>query len=418
MPLCLLRKLFQVFLGLSLAFLGFSAGVMPTYATDSISTQALGTFNPEVDDGRFSLFGDASMWLGGGVISEFNDNINLDPHKGKSDFILRPNAYVRFFKTLTQENQLNFIGRGGFTRYLKHSQYNSNFVSISPDTALSLMFYVREFECELKDGFSYLEDATTSPLINQTVSYRRFENNLSLSVKWPINERAVSSVVVAREDVIANAKAFQSLSKTVYRASLSGSYRVVNALWVGATVGAYTEKYKKNIQNANKGFSCSLDLRSTLSQYLTASCSIGLDKRSYDQNGTIADTHQKVSSLSLSGSLEHRLTPYTQHSLTLKSVPKSGFGSNFYKDTEISYLIRTRLSQKVSSGLNLIYQNSKTSSIVPEKSQRYFVVLLLDLNCLRDMAVSFQARHLQKKSNISNKSYKENKISLDITYSI
>ncbi len=416
---CLRRKLFQSFrFSLIVAFLLCYQRGAAVYGAQNDSSQPLGTFNSEVDDGRFSLFGDASMWIGGGLITEFNDNINLDPKGGKSDFILRPNAYCRFLKPLTQQNQLNFIGRGGFTRYLKHSQYNSNFVTISPDTALSLSFYVRELECVLKDGFSYLEDATTSPLINQTVSYKRFENNLSLSVKWPINERAVSSAIVSREDVVANSKTFKSLSKTVYRASFSGSYRVVNALWLGSTLGVYTERYKEKIQNNNKGASCSLDLRSTLSQYLSASCSVGVDKRSYDKDGTISDDHNSVSSLSFSGTLEHRLTPHTQHSLKLNSVPKSGFGSNFYKDTEVSYLIRTQLSQKVSSGLNLIYQYSKTSSTIPERSQRYFIVLLLDLNFLRDMAISFQARHLQKKSNLSDKSYKENKITLDVTYSI
>jgi hypothetical protein len=416
---CLRRKLFQSCrFSLIIAFLVCYQGGRAVYGAQDASNQLLGTFNQEIDDGRFSLFGDASMWLGAGVITEFNDNINLDPKGGKSDFILRPNAYCRFLKPLTEQNELNFIGRGGFTRYLKHSQYNSNFVTISPDTALSLTFYVRELECVLKDQFSYLEDATTSPLINQTVSYKRFENNLSLSVKWPINEKTLSSAIVSREDVVANSKAFKSLGKTVYRASFSGSYRVVNALWLGATVGAYTEKYKEKIQNNNKGTSFSLDLRSTLSEYLSASGSVGVDKRSYEKDGTISDDHNSVSSLSFSGTLEHRLTPYTQHSLKLKSVPQSGFGSNFYKDTEVSYLIRTQLSQKVSSGLNLIYQYSKTSSTVPEKSQRYFIVLLLDLNFLRDMAISLQARHLQKKSNLSDKSYKENRITLDITYSL
>ncbi len=379
---------------------------------------SLGNFNTSVDDERFSFFGNASMWLGGGMITEFNDNINLDPNKGESDIILRPNLYCRVLKPLTEENQLNFIGRGGFTRYLKHSQYNTNFLTISPDTALSLTCYMREIECVLTDQLSYLHDATTSPLLNKTVSYKRFENTLSLALKWPINEKTLWSATLARGDTIADSKEFKSLSKSIYRASCSGSYRVLNALWAGATVGGYTENYKQNVQNDNKGLSLSLDLRSTFSEYLSANCSLGWDKRSYQTKGSIQDPHQSVSTVTIRGSLDHRLTPYTQHSLSMSSVPQSGFGSNFYTDTSVSYLIRTQVSQKVSSGLNLIYQYTKTSSVSPERSYRYFVVWMLDLNFLRDMAIAFQARHLEKKSNQSDKSYKENKLTLDVTYSI
>lgn len=413
MPACL--KQFIRFLVFGLTFCLIRG---PLLAEKPSAASGLGTFNSEVDDERFSFLGNASMWLGGGVITEFNDNINLDPHQGQSDIILKPNIYCRVLKTLTEQNQLNFIGRGGFTRYLKHSQYNSNFLTISPDTALSFTCYFREIECVLTDQFSYLQDATTSPLINQTVSYKRFENTVSLALKWPINEKAIGTAAFSREDTVAQSKEFKSLSKTVYRANCSGSYRLFNPLWVGATVGAYTEKYKQNVQNDNKGLSLSVDLRSTFSQYLSANLSLGVDTRKYETEGSVSDKHRSVSTLTLNGSLDHRLTPYTQHSLSISSIPQSGFGSNFYTDTRLSYLIRTQLSQKVSSGLNLIYQYTKTSSISPERSHRYFIVFMLDLNFLRNMAIAFQARHLEKRSNQSDKSYKENKLTLDVTYSI
>ncbi len=378
----------------------------------------LGNFAASVDDARFSLLNNASIWLGGGMITEFNDNINLDPNKGESDIILRPNLYCRILKPLTEQNQLNFIGRGGFTRYLKHPQYNTNFLTISPDTALSLTCYMREIECVLTDQLSYLHDATTSPLLNKTVSYKRFENTLSLALKWPINEKTVGSALLAREDTIADSKEFKSLSKSIYRASCGASYRLFNVLWLGATVGGYTEHYKQNVQNDNKGLSFSIDLRSIFSEYLSSNCSLGWDRRSYQRKGSIRDPHQSVSTFTIRGRVDHRLTPYTQHSLSISSVPESGFGSNFYTDTSVSYLIRTQVSQKVSSGLNLIYQYTKTSSISPERSHRYFIVWMLDLNFLRNMAIAFQARHLEKKSNQSDKSYKENKLTLDVTYSI
>lgn len=352
------------------------------------------------------------------MITEFNDNITLDPDKGQSDIILRPNFYCRALKPLTEKNELNFIGRAGFTRYLKHSQYNSNFITISPDTALSFTFYLREIECMLTDQFSYLQDATTSPLINRTISYKRFENTLSLTFKWPMSEKALGSAAFSRGDTIADSKEFKSLSKTVYKASCSGSYRVFNALWLGASVSGHLERYKQAVQNDNKGLSLSLDLRATLSEYLSTNASLGWDRRTYESDGSINDAHQSISSFTLKGSLEHRITPYTQHSLTLSSVPQSGFGSNFYTDTQVTYLIRTQLSQKVSSALNLIYQYTKTSHIHPEKSHRYFIVFMLDLNFLRNMAIAFQARHLEKRSNQRDKSYKENKLTLDVTYSI
>lgn len=414
LPICFkqyLRYLWRVLLGCIALKIRVAAGENP-------GESALGNFNASVDDERFSLLTNASMWLGGGIITEFNDNITLDPNQGESDIILRPNLYCRVLKPLTEQNKINFIGRGGFTRYLKHPQYNANFVTISPDTALSLSCYVREIECVLTDQFSYLHDATTSPLLNKTVSYKRFENTVSLALKWPVNEKALASASLARGDTIADSKEFKSLSKTVYRASCSGSYRLFNALWVGATLGGYTEHYTQNIQNDNKGLSLSVDLRSTFSDYLSANCSLGWDKRHYQTKGSIGDTHGSLSTLTLRASLDHRLTPYTQHSLSISTVPESGFGSNFYTDTSVSYLIRTQVSQKVSSGLNLIYQYTQTSHVSPERSQRYFIVWMLDLNFLRNMAIAFQARHLEKRSNQNDKSYKENKLTLDVTYSI
>ena len=127
------------------------------------------------------------MWLGGGMITEFNDNINLDPNKGESDIILRPNLYCRILKPLTEQNQLNFIGRGGFTRYLKHPQYNANFLTISPDTAISLTCYVREIECVLTDQLSYLHEKYSEYLSHT----QHNSSNLCL----PYREHSVASIV-------------------------------------------------------------------------------------------------------------------------------------------------------------------------------------------------------------------------------
>lgn len=403
------------FIGLLCIFIGpFLCASQPEYVFDA----PVGLKNTEVNDQRFMELGKTSFWVGIGTMIEFNDNINLDPKKGLSDIILRPNVYTRIFRPVTEDNTLNIIARIGTTKYLSHSQFNSNFTTVSPDSLLSYKFYIKEFEFTLLDRFSIQQDATTSPLINKTVNYNRYENGIGLNSLWKMNEKTEWNWGINRNDVIAKTKDFNSLSRTVYRATMSGAYQVLNPVNLGATLGVYTEKYKEKVQNDNSGNTLTADLKINVSEYTKCNFSAGIDKRKYKHTGTILENKRSNNSFIFHGGISHRLTELTEHGITFSSQPKSGYGTNYYSDFQSSYKLSTKLNYRISSGINLIYQKTKTSGLNPENAKRYFIVFSLDMDIFRDLACSLQLRNLRKKSNKTDNSYTENRITLDISYSI
>lgn len=389
-------------------------GTQPEYVFDS----AVGDLNTQVDDARFMEIGKTSLWLGVGLMTEFNDNINLDPKNGKSDIILRPNVYCRILRPVTKENTLNIITRIGTSRYLSNSQYNSSFTTISPDSIFSYVFLIKEIKFTLLNRFSIQQDATTSPLINKTVNYNRRENGLGLNAAWSMNERTEWTCGINKNDLTSTSKEFKSLSRTVYRATIGNSYRIINPVWIGPSLGVYTEKYKQKVQNNSSGSTMSLDAKLNFTDYTKATLSAGIDKRKYKPTGTIVDSKTSANNFIFNGSISNRITPLTEHSLSFSSQPKSGYGTNYYSDFQSTYGITTKITYRVSGGINLIYQKTKTSGNNPESAKRYFATLNLDFNVIRDVACSLQFRNLRKKSNISSNSYTENKIILDIAYSI
>lgn len=384
------------------------------YALDA----PLGEEDVKVNDSRLILFGNNSIWIGAGSIIEYNDNIELDPRNGKQDIIIRPNIYIRALRPLGENNVFNFITRLGTTRYMKHKQYNTQFATITPDTAASLKMYIREIEITFLDRFAYLQDPTTSPLLNKTVTYKRFENGFTTNINWKVNQKLTLGLVGTRNDLIATDDIFKSLSSVTYRLGGNASYKLFDAWSVGTSYYYSTQTYQRKVQNNNKGQTISWDNQFYLSKYLSGAFSIGLSSTKYKPTGTITDNSNPTNNtIVFNGSIKHLLTPLTTHTLEFSSRPKSGYGTNYYSDSQISYTINTALNDIVGLSLNGSYQNIKNSGTKAEKAKRYFLLLTSNLKLINEFTIELQARYLKKSSSLAEGGYVEKRLVLDITYS-
>jgi hypothetical protein len=368
-----------------------------------------------VEDDRAFLFGHTSIWLGAGCIVEYSDNISFESQSGLSDVILRPNVYFRLMRPFTELNVLNIVGRVGTTRYMRHKQFNTQFANITPDTALRYVMQVGSLQITFLNRLSYAQDPTTSPLINRTVNYSRFENSAGLQFMQPFSDASLS-LSLMRNDTIVLSEEFKSLGRVQYQADLAFIYRFGPGLSVGPTVGLATQTYKEKVQNDSRLWRLGLQATVKPSPYWTLTLSTAYNRWTFQPTGSIADGSQSQS-LVYSAALSHRLSELTTHTLELNVKPRSGYGSNFFQDEQISYSIDTQLNEALRPKLDLAYQRILTSVASPERSQRYLMNVTLDARLFKDINTNLQLRRIRKVSNQPLKSYTEHRLILDLTYS-
>lgn len=372
--------------------------------------------NIQVTDSRLLAFGNLSVWMGVGMGLEYNDNINLDPDGGLSDIIVRPSVFTRLYYPLADTNVLNFVGTLGFSRYLQNPQFNTSYASISPDSIVRYTFKVRgNIEVEILERFVYDQDPTTSPLINRTVTFRRFENGLGLTTKM-ILENADLGIVANRNDIIVISSEFESLGRTSYRISPFYTYYFSPGFSLGVQYAASVTRFKEDIQNGSTGHSFSINNFIEFSKYLSWNGSIGFSKIKYNDSGTINDS-TNVSTIIFNSSLTHQLTEHMSHSISLNYTPETGFGTNFFTSIEVDYLIKATINDWTNAKFELSYQKIDESGDTGASSDRYIALLDFDFRLLDRTTLSVQYRFSKKLSSKSIQNYTENRIRIDATYS-
>lgn len=376
----------------------------------------VGEDNLRINDSRLLSFGNTSIWLGVGMGLEYNDNINLDPEGGLSDVIVRPTIFTRVYYPLADTNVVNFIGTVGVSRYMQNPQFNTSYANISPDTIFRYTLKMRgNIEIEFLDRFVYDQDPTTSPLINRTVTFRRFENGVGITTKMVLEDADVG-FALDRNDVIVISSEFKSLGRTTYRVSPFYTYYFSPGFSLGVQYTANVTRFKEDVQNNSNGHSFSITNAIEFSQYLRWSGSIGFSKVKFENSGTISDTTD-VSTLIFNGSLTHQLTQHTTQSIALNYVPETGFGTNFFTSTELSYVIKSDINDWIQGSLELSYQRIEESGTTGAKSDRYIALIDFDFDIIDRTTLSVQYRFAKKSSSKNIQSYTENRFRVDATYS-
>jgi hypothetical protein len=134
--------------------------------------------------------GSASLLLGANLELELNDNINLTDAARQQDLILRPTLNLTASAPISELNAFYTSLDIGYAKYINYGQYDR--VLIAPGSALGFDFYAGDFHFNLHDQLSYTENPIAQPALSGVADFGQFSNTSGLGVDWELNDLTLS----------------------------------------------------------------------------------------------------------------------------------------------------------------------------------------------------------------------------------
>ena len=374
---------------------------------------------------------------------EYNDNVNLaedNTHTfatptgnftvtthAQSDWIFRPQVNMDMLWPITQLNTLRFDIGIGHAFYFNHSNYDTNSILVSPNSQLAFDVFVGDFRINVHDRFSLQQDPVSEIALSDVADYGHFENTAGISVLWDLNQ----AVVTAGYDhytFIATNDLFDYLNRNAEEFTGSIDFTVSNTTGVGVEGSFVHTYYDQNLLNDNDTYSVGAFLETQITSYLKLRVAGGYQDIEFDNSGAVNDA-QNLSDYYANILLSHRINAQITQSIAAGHENQLGVNSNYITLNYIRHTATWNVFLHTLLATELFYEDANDSGglgLLPgrfynpfaaEKIHRYGGALTLGYQLTPHVTLGLRYQYTQKDSNLPLRDYRQNRISLDGTYS-
>lgn len=351
---------------------------------------------------------------------EFNDNINYSDTDRESDIILRPQIGVNALWPITQLNTLKLDLGLGYAFYLDHSGSNTNSILIAPRSQIAFDVFVGDFKINVHDRFSLEQDPIGEGAISNTVDYGRFENTAGVSVLWDLN-KAVVTLGYDHYNFISTTSQFDYLNRNAEELSASVSVAATSTTSAGLEGSFVSNRYDQHILNDSNTYSGGAFVETQISNYVKLRVAGGYQAISFDRGGFVMDTHD-LHDFYANALLSHRVNAFLTHSLSVGHEATLGVNSNYIQLNYIRHTATWNIINKTLLSTELFYEDADESggSVLPfeaEHFHRYGGALSVGYQLTKHVTLGARYQYTQKDSDRDFRDYRQNRVSIDGTYS-
>src|SRR3954469_4825855 len=379
---------------------------------------------------------------------EYNDNINLAEDgsytfpsltrpitvttQAQDDFIIRPQINVNALWPVTQLNTLRLDLGLGYSFYLDHSNYNTTGVLISPGSQLAFDIFVGDFRINIHDRFSLQQDPIAEIALSNVVDYGRFENTAGISVLWDLNQ-AVVTLGYDHYNYISTTSDFDYLDRNAEIVSGSIGFTPTSTMTVGVEGSFVDTYYDQNVLNDSRTYSVGAFLETQLTSYLKLRVAGGYQKIDFDSGGLVNDPHD-LNDYYANALLSHRVNAVLTQNLSVGHETQLGVNSNYVKLNYVRHTTTWNIFYHTLFSTELFYEDADDSGgsgiffqpipgvpnvnpFVAEHIHRYGGALTLGYQLTPHVTLGLRYQYTQKDSDVPLRDYKQNRVSLDGTYS-
>jgi hypothetical protein len=374
---------------------------------------------------------------------EYNDNVNLaedNTHTfatptgnftlathAQSDWIFRPQVNLDMLWPITQLNTLRFDIGIGHAFYFNHSNYDTNSILVSPNSQLAFDIFVGDFRINIHDRFSLQQDPVSEISLSNVADYGHFENTAGISVLWDLNQ----AVVTAGYDhytFIATNDLFDYLNRNAEEFTGSIDFTVSNTTGVGIEGSFVHTYYDQSLLNDNDTYSVGAFLETQITSYLKVRVAGGYQDIEFDDGGAVNDT-QNLSDYYANILLSHRINAQITQSISAGHENQLGVNSNYITLNYIRHTATWNVFLHTLLSTELFYEDANDSGglgpfpgrfynpFAAEKIHRYGGALTVGYQLTPHVTLGLRYQYTQKDSNLPLRDYRQNRISLDGTYS-
>jgi hypothetical protein len=347
---------------------------------------------------------------------EFNDNITLSENNRESDLIVRPALYANVAWQVSELNALRLDLGIGYAAYASHSEFDTQSLLIAPQSALSFDLYIGDFRITFFDQFSLLQNPVDEIDLANVGRFPRFENAAGITVLWDLNKVILIGGYTHYnfESLDSN---FSYLDRNEDQFVFSGSVRATNTLSVGARVTGGLVNYNHNFNNDSAWYSFGPFLETQLTPYIHISLEGGYQGGSFNTSGLNNDT-SGLSTLYARLQITHRVNRYITETLDTGRDAQLGFTTNTTELTYVRYGAIWRVNSKASLAFEAFYEHGldSPSDFESERVNRYGVGANLDYRLGRHFTTSLGYWFIDRRSDLADRSYYQNRVLWAITY--
>jgi len=347
---------------------------------------------------------------------EYNDNINLAEKDKQDDIIIRPQFNIDAIWPVTQLNTLKLDLGLGYSFYLNHSNANTNGVIIAPGSQLSFDIFVQDFRVNVHDRFSLQQDPVAQIQLSNVVDYGRFENTLGVSVLWDLN-KAVLTFGYDHYTYISTTNTFSYLDRNAEELSFSAYFALTSTTGAGLETSAVYNYYNENFLNDSVTYSAGPFVETQITNYLKLRAAAGIQLISFDSGGGVGDTSD---STDWYGNilLSHRINAAISETLSAGHESQLGIDSNSLRLNYVRHTATWNIIRNTLLTTELFYEEGDDSGgIFSEHIQRYGGAIGFGYQLTKHVTVGCRYQYTQKQSDQPLRDYKQNRVSIDATYS-
>jgi len=365
---------------------------------------------------------------------EYNDNVNIADVETQEDFIFRPQVNFNALWPITQLNTLRFDIGIGYAFYFDHSEYNTNSLLLTPGSQLSFDIFVGDFRINFHDRFSVEQDPIGEPGLSNTADYGRFQNTAGVSVLWDLN-KAVVTFGYDHYTFIATNDDFEYLDRNAEMLTATVSVAATSTTGVGLESSYVFNRYSEDLLNDSNTFSIGAFVETQLTSYLKLRVAGGYQGISFDgddvvlgpfpdgfledgENFLVFEDQNNLDDFYVNLLISHRINGAITQRLSAGHESQLGVNSNYIKLNYVRHTATWNIINRTLLSTELFYEEAEDSGgFVDEHLHRYGGALSLGYQLTRNVTLGARYQYTQKDSNVDFRDYKQNRVSIDGTYS-
>ena len=369
--------------------------------------------------------------LAAGMGVEWNDNITLSENDRQSDFVVRPSLDIDATWRMTELNTLRFAMGVGSAKYFRHSDYDTEGLLLAPHSELELKFDLGALKFVVRDRFSYQEEPSDVPPLSNVAVYRRFQNEMGLTVSWDVDGRLTLVGGYDHDNLWTMDDEFSSQERAVDTLFFRPTYQLAQNVSLGLNVAyGWIDFDTRERQDGTALFVGPL-LEWRISDRATLSAEAGLQRLEFDGESRFDDSflaELDAEERALFHDEEDAATPYFRFAMAHRPIDifeqswsasktaEIGFGAHFYDLYRIEYRAKYLGIRNTELGPTLFYEYYETSGDLGEKASRIGLIFGLRHHLTNALTLGFDYRFLWKDSNVEDLSYYQNLVFLSVHY--
>ncbi len=381
------------------------------------------------DERNYNIrIGIVDLLLAAGVGFEFNDNIALSQFHRQSDIIIRPTFDIEGSIRFSETSRLR-IGVGlSYAKYLDHSQYDSDSVLISPNSAITWTAEAGAFKFTIRERLSYQEDPFEQPTLN-VARYSRYENQAGIQIDWDANQYTKFSVGYDRYDLWATDSAYAAADHSINTFFFRPSFKLNPRVSIGVNASYSIFDYRQASHSNGHSLLVGPFVRWKANDYTDIYLEAGFQQAKFDTGtvfpivnpltgvttGTGIDT-QNANGWYAKLEIINRPTEFLRQKLSFTKTAELGFLSNFYDLYHVEYSLDWVIREKTTLRPTFFYEYYKTSGPGAESAHRVGAALGIYHVFSDNFTAGLDYRYLVKDSNLFGADYYQNLVMLSLYY--